>query len=264
MAISLAMLDVDGTLMHRERWNPGALELIGHLADSGMQVALCSGRPTGSLITLAQQVPQVSMIASSSGATALVRDPLTREETWRVLGHRALEPDLVVQALVLADQAGIETWAYNDRQWLVRSISAKVRDEETFIGDVPVLDPIVGRMDVGKVLFILRNSEQLELAKTFAGWEGAGVVLSADAFADLVPEVATFTKGGDLLIDHLEIGWDDVLALGDGENDIGMLSRAGSSIAIAPLSQEAVPGSGGRRANAATTEQALEIVRGWL
>ena len=73
MDTPLAMIDVDGTLMHRDRWNPGAQELIKYLADRRFVIALCSGRPTGSLITLTRHMPEVSLISSNSGASVLAR-----------------------------------------------------------------------------------------------------------------------------------------------------------------------------------------------
>ncbi|MGA4668313.1 HAD hydrolase family protein [Propionibacteriaceae bacterium Y1923] len=267
MPIRLAMLDVDGTMMHRDQWNPGALDLIALLAERGIRVALCSGRPTGSLRTIAGQVPAISLVAGSSGATVMARESDEDGAGWQLLGHRALAAGVVERVLAGTDKAGIETWCYSATEWLVRSISDKIRDEETFLGDVPVLDPVVGRDDIGKVLLLLNHSEATaELAASINEWPGLSVVMSSDVFADVVPEIAARTKGGDLLMDHLGLGWDEVLAIGDGHNDIGMLSRAGHAVAVAPLDEASLGGSDTdhRRGSAASTLEALELVRGWL
>ncbi|MFT0848048.1 HAD hydrolase family protein [Actinomycetaceae bacterium L2_0104] len=266
MPSSLAMIDVDGTLMHRGDWNPGAHELITHLAEKGLHVALCSGRPTGGLISLAREMPAVSLVVSSSGTTALARESEDVDASWRMLDHRTLDPVLVAQAMKLADRAGIETWAYTARDWLVREISARVRDEWTFIGDTPHIDPIVGREDIGKFLFLVEGQAHSSVLGQIDEWEGVGVVMSGKTYADLVPEVATHTKGGDLLTEHLGIGWEDVLAIGDGQNDIGMLSRAGQAIGVAPLAEDMLPtpARGQRRGYAANTAEALEIAREWV
>ncbi len=265
MSGSLAMIDVDGTLMHRGQWNPGAHELITHLADNGFQIALCSGRPTGSLITLTQEMPAVSLIASSSGTTVLAREP-SDEDPWRLLGHRTLDPQLVERAIILADHAGIETWAYNDRKWLVREFSERVRDEETFIGDTPHIDPIIGREDIGKVLFLTEGQDHGSLLRRIDAWDAVGVVKSGSTYADLIPEIATHTKGGDILLEHLGVGWNNVLAIGDGQNDLGMLTKAGQAIGVAPLGPELLTGAaeGQQREHVADTAHALDLVLSWV
>ncbi len=265
MASPLAMIDVDGTLMHRDRWNPGAHELIGYLAGEGFAIALCSGRPTGSLITLARNMPAVSFIASNSGASVLARIS-DDDATWQVLGHRTVDPLLVEKAVALGDSAGIETWAYNEREWLIRDVTERVQDEESFVGDVAVVDPIIGRDDIGKVLFLVAGQQHAATLREIDDWEGVGFVMSGTTYADLVPEVATQTKGGDLLIDHLGIDWLDVLAIGDGQNDLGMLTKAGLAIGVAPIGPELLEGAGAnqRRALAADTADALCVLREWF
>lgn len=264
MADSLAMVDVDGTLMHRDTWNPGARELVRHLADKGFTIALCSGRPTGSLITLTRDMPEVSLIASNSGASVLARN--SGGADWQVLGHRTVDPRLVKKAVTLADHAGIETWAYNKRQWLVREATDQVRDEESFVGDVAVIDPIIGREDIGKVLFLVAGRDHADTLREMDEWEGVGFVMSGSTYADLIPEIATQTKGGDLFIKYLEIGWSDVLAIGDGQNDLGMLKKAGRAIGIAPMGTELLAGTRPeqQRVLAADTADALNILREWV
>lgn len=259
------MLDVDGTLMHRGSWNPGAKDLINLLVDHGMKVALCSGRSTASLIALSREVPAVSIIASSSGATALARESDDPHAQWRVLGHRPLPPQVLDNALNVADRCGIEAWAYTAREWMLRTVTDRARFEESFVHDSPRIDPLVGRSDIGKVLFLVERSGDRESLQEIDHWDGVGLVMSGGVYADLIPEVAVRTKGGDMLIDHLGIGWDDVLAIGDGQNDIGMLSLAGHAMCVDGLATDRLDPASPiqQRAHAATTADALEIAREW-
>ncbi|MFV0427850.1 MAG: HAD hydrolase family protein [Arachnia sp.] len=258
----LAMLDVDGTLRRRDVWNEGATHAVRQLIDAGLSVALCSGRSTQSLIQLADELPGVSLLCSGSGSTALVRD----ENQWRVLGHRAIAPRVVDEALTIAADAGVEVWAYNQRQWLAPGPSPMLEYEARFIGDSPVFEPIAGRGDLGKVLPIVPEAKYSALAAKLDALDGVRVVISASFdggfYADVVPEESTATKGGDFLLDHLGIEWDQVLAAGDGSNDIGMLSRAGLAITVAPMTPEALGAASPhqRRVAAADTQAMCRLL----
>lgn len=254
------MLDVDGTLMRRAAFNPGARELIDLLLGRGVTVALCSGRPPESMINLAGMFPGISLLSASSGSTVLARS----DRGWQVLAHRRLDPGLVTQTIRATEAAGIETWGYTASQWLVPRETPRVLEETSFVQAHPHIDPIVGRTDIGKILLLLQRAEHRDVVDELAREAGARVVLSAHNYADLVPEVSARAKGGDVLLDHLGLGWDSVLAVGDGENDIGMLSSAGWAVTVAPLRVSGLPAAGSHqlRCEAADTNAALHVIRG--
>lgn len=237
MAISLAALDVDGTLRHRGTWNPGALDLLAELNRRDLKVALCSGRAPGSMMSLAAKLPEVSFLGCSSGSTVWYRSG----DDWRLLAHRPLEVEVVNQALGFADEYGIEVWAYNERDWLVTDDSRTIADELTFIEDTPHLAELQDRADLGKILLHFSNPEQLARIKELDDIPGAAVVVSASGFADLVPEMSTQSKGCDYIMAYLRLTWENVFAMGDGENDLGMLSRAQVSVLVPPMTVDQVP-----------------------
>ena len=65
------------------------------------------------------------------------------------------------------------------------------------------------------------------------------------------------------LIERLGLGWDQVIAVGDSENDRGMLSQAGCAVVISPMTLEALAAArpGQIRRPAADTAGALAAVR---
>lgn len=235
MDFRLAMLDIDGTLRHQGDWFPGAVDLVHHLASSGLDVALCSGRTTGSMFTLAAELPEVTWITSNSGATALRKSP----DGWELMAHRPLPVEAVLTAIGLADEIGVEVWAHTSHDWLIREETPLAVGEERFVGDGYRVEDFSQRDDIGKILFRPETDEHMAAIRELGSLPGCAVVASGATtgfgYADLLPAEAPVAKGGDLLVEALGIEWSQVIAAGDGENDLGMLTNAQVSIAMPPL-----------------------------
>ncbi|MEZ5086977.1 MAG: HAD family hydrolase [Tessaracoccus sp.] len=255
----LAMLDVDGTLQHRGQWNPGALELVDLLHRRGITVALCSGRTTGSMIWLADQLGHVSFISANSGSTVLEK----QGDQWATLAHRALAVDAVGHVIEKAAEAGIEVWIHTEREWLAEERTPRVDLDESFVGDSATVQALAARDDVGKLLLHTGDPGHEGIARGIGELPGVAAVASSSVFVDLVPEVSASAKGGDVLIERLGLGWEQVIAIGDSENDRGMLCHAGLAITIAPMTVDALtsPAPWQRRGEAADTAGALDVLR---
>lgn len=262
MEYRLAMLDIDGTLQHAGTWNPGAPELLDLLRTRGITVALCSGRTSASMTWLGDRVPHAAFVAANSGSTVWERVG----DEWTVLAHRSLGAAQVGEIVATAEAAGIEVWAHTERDWLARERTPRVERDESFVGDTALLEDATSRDDVGKLLLLSSHPSHEPVARSLAALPGVAAVSSSEIFMDLVPEVSAAGKGGDVLVERLGIGWDEVIAIGDGENDSGMVSQAGLGIAISPLSVEALaPARPGQvRRAAANTAGALAALRAVL
>ncbi len=237
MAISLAMLDVDGTLRSREQWLPGARELVADLVERQVKVALCSGRSVGSLQSLAADLGVVSYLCAGSGCVALKLDG----DDWALLGERTLAPELVDFAVAYAQEHGIEVWLFGAHGWYVADRGPEVLRDETEVGDIAIVTKLFGRSDIGKVLFLDRHAEHVDAIRNFPIPEHMVIVSSGHAYHDLIHQETTKDKGGGFLLRDLGIGWDQVMAMGDGENDLGMLTQAGAAMAIKPLTLAELP-----------------------
>ena len=259
MNYRLAMLDVDGTLQHRGEWNPGAMELVDLLYRRGITVALCSGRTTQSMLWLAEQLGHVRFVSANSGATVLER----QGDEWVTLAHRAIDADAVGNAIERCAAAGIEVWLHTEREWIAAERTPRVELDESFVGDTASVQTLTARDDVGKLLLLIGKPGEAGIARSIGDVPGVAAVASSSVFVDLVPEAAAAGKGGDVLIERLGINWDEVIAVGDSENDRGMLRNAGLGIAIAPMTVEALGDArpSQTRREAADTAEALAVLR---
>ena len=260
MRFRLAMLDVDGTLRDEGGWKPGALALLDAIAATGVPLALCSGRPLESLLGLAAERAEVSHLAA--GSDALVQKRVG--ESWTTVGTRFLDPALVAEVEQRAEALGMELWAYTLDSWIVTELSYRVTRDMGFTNATPVLvERLTVRDDVIKLLAFARTPEQNSLLVELDGRADLAVVESYPGYNDICLATSAATKGGDLLLADLGLGWSDVLAVGDGQNDLGMLSKAGTALLMEPLRAEmlhqAVPGQ--VRVECPTLADALRQVR---
>lgn len=254
----LAMLDVDGTLRGERDFLPGARDLLGRLGSSGTPIALASGRAVDSLELTAADFPQIGFLAPGSGSMALRRDG----EGWRRFAQRYLPPTAVTWTANRCEELGMEVWAYTDASWILPEITPRAREEVLLTGSEPHVQPIQRRHDVIKMLIFATRPEHHALVERIKTIPGLDVVCSYPGYLDIVHSDSAATKGGDFLIEELGIGWADVLAIGDGENDLGMLSKAGVACCMGSLTPAdlapAAPGQ--RRADCANLAEAMAFL----
>lgn len=246
MTIKLALLDVDGTLRDGSDWQPGALEFIRRLGEANIPVSLNSARTPRSLRKLVEDIPEVTFIAGSGGA--VVRERL-EDGTWRLVAGSHL-PAFVVQSVIeQTREAGIELWVFTaEGHWFVDKVTDTVRwygeatsqkatvtDLTTFTDLASVTDPVV------KMAIVPTGDAVRDYAFSLTDYEYVAVVQQDERLIDVVPDAAMRYKGGDAIVSALGILWGDVLAVGDGPNNIGMLAAAGTSYLLKPLTLDMIP-----------------------
>ncbi|GAB79173.1 HAD-superfamily hydrolase, subfamily IIB [Austwickia chelonae] len=229
--LRLAMLDVDGTLRDESGWKPSAARLIEALHDAGLVVALCSGRNTESLHGSADEFRQISLVAPCSGSLVQART----DDGWSTLANRSISPETVSWIAEQTAEADMELWAYTDGSWIVESVNERVTAESHYVGAQATVGSFTDRDDIVKMLAFPLSRRQRQVLERIDAQRDLAVVQSYPGYFDIVRAEAAATKGGDILTEHLGIGWDQVVAMGDGENDLGMLSKAGVAMAMAPL-----------------------------
>ena len=177
---------------------------------------------------LGDRVPHAAFVAANSGSTVWERT----DDEWTLLAHRSLGAEQVSEIVATAEAAGIEVWAHTERDWIARERTPRVQRDESFVGDTALLEDAAGRDDVGKLLLLSSHPSHEPVARSLAALPGVAAVSSSEIFMDLVPEASAAGKGGDVLVDRLGIGWDEVIAIGDGVCDVTMLQLAGVGIAM--------------------------------
>jgi len=243
----LVALDIDGTLL---KWVEGAgttheevpaavYAAVQRALAAGTHVVLASGRAPHSMTAIAEQLdlrdpltPDGRLWIVASNGSVLVRHPpmeIVHEETFdaapAVHAVLAKHPD----ALVAIEERGV---GYR--------VSAPFPDGELG-GELIVthLDDLVSA-PVSRV--IIRDPQAtaedfLSMAGQL-GLHGTDYVVGWTAWLDLSPVGVSKASGLQYVAEQLGIGAADVLAIGDGRNDIEMLAWAGRGVAMGQSVQE--------------------------
>lgn len=257
---SAALIDVDGTLRGPDDFKPGALDLLTWLSDAGVPVALCSGRTVQSLEATASELPMVGYVAGGSGAVVRRRSA----DGWVTIGARHLTDAQVRGVLEVARASDMEAWIYTADDWFVEdAATAMVVQDFRITGARPSvarLDDVAG---VIKMLVFATNPAQDAAVAGLRSDPRFTIVSSYPGYVDIVHADSSATKGGDFVLGDLGASWSDAVAIGDGENDLGMLSRAGVALCMPPLvAADLAPGaSAQRRVSCANLTKAREYLQ---
>ncbi|WP_310528806.1 HAD family hydrolase [Nocardioides sp.] len=241
----LVALDIDGTLLAwiegagqtSELITPATHAAVHRAIEAGAHIVLASGRSPHGMDKVADllDLPAVAedpiWVVASNGAVIFRYPPLevVHEETFDA--RRAVEEVLEhhPDALVAVEERGI---GYRvNRHFPEGELSG-----EMIITDV---DDIVAG-PVSRV--IIRDPEAsaddfVELAARL-GLHGTDYVVGWTAWLDLSPVGVSKASGLQIVCDKLGIDAADVLAIGDGRNDIEMLGWAGRGVAMGQSVEE--------------------------
>ena len=239
-APKVVALDIDGTLL---KWVDGQTEdyetitapvydAIHRVLDAGAHVVLSSGRSPHGMTRIAdmldiprEEADQLWVVASN-GAVVFRYPPMevVHEETFDAAPAVAAVLEHHPDALVAVEERAVGGYRVN-----------RVFPEGEISGEqiITEVDDIVGE-PVSRV--IIRDPDAtaddfLELASKL-GLHGTDYVVGWTAWLDLSPVGVSKASGLQHVCDRIGLTAADVLAIGDGRNDIEMLRWAGRGVAM--------------------------------
>ncbi|MDO4163649.1 MAG: Cof-type HAD-IIB family hydrolase [Bacteroides sp.] len=239
----LLVLDLDGTLTNsRKEISPRNLDALIRLQQSGVRLVLASGRPTYGIAPLANQLQMKQYggcILSYNGGEII--DWGTDELLYKNLLPNEVLPILYEaatrhrQAILTYDNEYVLTEHPNDEYVEKEAFlnKMKIKATDNFLQDAPV--PLPKCLIVGHPDELVQT--ETELAERLQGQ--ISVYRSEPFFLELVPLGIDKARSLSTLLDKLGLTREEMVAIGDGFNDLSMIQFAGMGVAMANA-QEAV------------------------
>ena len=238
-------LDIDGTLLKwvdgrgttHEEISPAVQDAVRRALDAGAHVVLASGRsPHGmtnvaDLLELHTNGSERLWVVASNGAVVFRYPPLevifeetfdARDAVRQVLQHHP-------EALVAVEDRGVGYRVSGHFPEGELSGEMRLTDLEELVAE-PVSRVIIRDPRATAEEFVALGAR--------LGLHGTDYVVGWTAWLDLAPVGVSKASGLQLVVDELGLDAADVLAIGDGRNDLEMLRWAGRGVAMGQAVQE--------------------------
>jgi hydroxymethylpyrimidine pyrophosphatase-like HAD family hydrolase len=223
----LVALDVDGTVVDHDGTLPEPVrEAVGQLLDQGVRVVLATGRSWHGAVPVFEQLRLPPGPTVCSNGAVIVTHPPT--EVVRSVTFDATEVVTKVlqrqpNTLVAVEEVGRGYRVSGD-------FPGGDLSGELIISDVAemIAEPVT------RVILRDPSSTDEDFVRMAAelGLHGCSYFIGFSAWLDLVPEGVDKSSGLAEVAADMGIDRSEVLALGDGRNDIEMLTWAGRGVAL--------------------------------
>ncbi len=237
MNYQLIALDVDGTLTNsKKEITPATREAIIRLQELGKHVVITTGRPPQGINALAEQLN----IAQYNGhIIAYNGGQVYNAKTNHVLFHKTLDSNYIEPIYNAIKEKDLNLIAYlgdeiisafePNHQTLraAKNNQMPVRKVDNFIHYFT--EPLYKLLIVGDIHVI--NPTLIELKELFGSQ--LGFCTSHPEFIEVTPPDVDKGASLKILLNHLGFTMDQMIACGDGSNDITMLKCAGLGVAMA-------------------------------
>lgn len=237
MKYRLLVLDVDGTLLNSEHQiSKRTVLTLRKVQQMGVQVVLSSGRPTYGILPLAKILDLASYggyIIPYNGSQIIdMRD-------GRVLFEKRIAPDMVPYVERKADQYGFDLMTYAEDVVVTNNAQNDHIINEARINGMklwPVEDISIG-IDFNPSKLVLVSDDPASIDELEQRWERRlsgtlDVMRSEDFYLEVVPSGVSKANTLGVLLEMLGVKTEEVIAMGDGVSDVGMIQQAALGIAM--------------------------------
>lgn len=237
MAYRLLVLDLDGTLTNsRKEITSHTLETLIHAQERGIKIVLASGRPTYGVAPVADKLRLTDFggyILSYNGGEIV--DWKSKE----MLYENVLEPEALPYLYECAQKNDFAIVTYHNEFVITEYPDDEYVQKEALLNVMQLkkvdhfLDaiqfPVVKCMIVGDPARLIRlEKEMFDYLK-----DRMGVFRSEPYFLELVPKGIDKAQSLAVLLKRLDIVPEEVIACGDGFNDLPLIKYAGLGVAMA-------------------------------
>lgn len=236
MKYKLIALDLDGTLKNSQKQiTPKTKRKLIELAQKGVKIVLASGRPTAGIYKEAKELQFEQLggyILSFNGAKII------DYQTHHVMYNNTYGHDIIERVYQRAKEYGLAILTYNDTTILTENEDDQYVQEEALINSMPIqhVDCLVDAVswDVNKLLLTGKPDYIASIVDEFKAPFGdcLSIYRSAPFFIEVMGSGIDKAKSLAALLDEINIQQSEMIAFGDGYNDLSMIEYAGLGVAM--------------------------------
>ncbi|KAH6755113.1 haloacid dehalogenase-like hydrolase family protein [Perilla frutescens var. hirtella] len=242
--------DMDGTLLNsKSQISLPTAEALKEASTRGVKIVIATGKTRPAVMNIFKMVNLAGKdgIISEFSPGVFVQGLLVYGRQGREIFRRNLDPTVCREALLYSLEYKIPIIAFTEdrclslfEHQLVDSLHTVYHEPKAEI--IPSVEQLMAGVEIQKLIF-------LDTAEGVAGtlrpyWaeataDRASVVQAVPDMLEIVPPGTSKGSGVRILLDHLGATPDEVMAIGDGENDVEMLQLASLGVALSNGSEKA-------------------------
>ncbi|MDO8568191.1 MAG: Cof-type HAD-IIB family hydrolase [Dehalococcoidales bacterium] len=234
----LVVSDIDGTIMDRGgKISAEDMAAIAEARSHGVMVSLSSGRARGACLGIISQLSLDNYHIFFDGA--LVSSPDLKKEVYA----RPIDGAIVKNMIEMSHEMGMDLELYSAASYFVERETWSTQAHRDFFEIAPAMVDFSGiweRERVVKGLTAITNAEEAVKVKKFRQQFGEKLHFSEArtpaypgvTFINILAAETSKGKAMEALAAHLGIPLAEVMAVGDGSNDVALLSSAGLAVAM--------------------------------
>ncbi|WP_346353423.1 Cof-type HAD-IIB family hydrolase [Azotosporobacter soli] len=237
MKIKLIAIDMDDTLLNSElAISERTFAAVTAAQAKGVAVAIATGRMFSSALPYAKQLAMQVPIITYNGA--LIRHP----QTDATLFHQTIEDEAATKVRQLFKERGWYLQAYVNDQLYVKERGREAKSYEALAGirSIALGDDFFAQAQAPTKMLAMAEPELLaEIEATVNAALGGRIftATSKPTYLELMHPDVNKGRALAMLGEHLGVERDEIMAIGDSNNDYAMLEYAGLGVAMGNASE---------------------------
>lgn len=235
--IKLIAIDLDGTLLNTQhQMTEKTEETLKKAIDQGIKVVLATGKTRHSSEDIIKRLKLDTPGVYLQGLSIHYPDNSVRHQL-------TIAPDVLRRIITFAEDRGFDVALYSGNRIMIRATNPGAAELHQEYGEpapevVGPLQNIVDTVQINKVLVIKRHDPRKvtalrwQLNMQLDAKKEARLTQALPDMLEILPPGASKGAGLKTLLKELEVKPEEVLAIGDGENDIEMIQLAGIGVAV--------------------------------
>lgn len=232
----LIALDMDGTLLTSDKTiSERTKRAIASAREQGVKVVLASGRPIDGM---QDKLNELGIDGDNEFVVYFNGSMVKELGTNKVIHSAIIDGKRAKQVADLAQQLGADCHAFSTELGLITPRLNEYTDIESTINGVPVTEMDFAQLDddhpIIKAMIVAAPEQLNEVIKQIpqSFRETFTIVQSAPFFLEFLSLDSNKGVGVKAIADYLDITAENVICMGDAENDHHMLEYAGLGVAM--------------------------------
>ncbi|CAH9100305.1 unnamed protein product [Cuscuta europaea] len=242
--------DMDGTLLNsKSQITLATAQALKEATSRGVKVVIATGKTRPAVISLMKTVDLAGKdgIISEFSPGVFLQGLLVYGNQGQEIARRNLDPNVCREACLYSVNHKIPLIAFCEGRCFTLFDHPFVESLHTIYYEpkaeiIPSIEQLLAGAEIQKMIFLDTAEGVSSMLRPYwekAAGDYASVVQAVPDMLEIVPSGTSKGRGVQILLDHLGVSPKEIMAIGDGENDVEMLELASLGVALSNGSEKA-------------------------